>query len=403
MTKQWDSLWINGLLVTGEQDNALIEHGVIAVKAGRIAWIGTVDALRGSPEAMADRIHDIRGRCLTPGFIDCHTHLVYAGNRAQEFERRLKGVSYETIAREGGGIQSTVALTRAASEEELFHQSLPRARALAGSGVTTLEIKSGYGLTLEAELKMLRVARQIGERLGLTIRTTFLGAHTIPAEYRGKAEAYVDLVCNEMLPVIAKEELADSVDVFCESIAFSLAQTERVFSTANKLGLAVKCHAEQLTDSGSAALAARYHALSADHLEHASEASIKSMADAGTVAVLLPGAYYFLRETHLPPVDLLRQYRVPIAIASDCNPGTSPITSMLTIMNMACTLFRLTPMEALQGVTLHAAQALGMAETHGSLRVGKVADFAVWDVADPVELVYYMGMNPLLYVVKRGV
>jgi imidazolonepropionase len=315
---------------------------------------------------------------------------------------RLQGATYESIAKAGGGIQSTVAATRAASEENLLQQSLVRARVLLSSGVTTLEIKSGYGLDLATELKILRVAKQIGDCLPVTVVPTFLGAHALPVEYQHQADKYIDLVCNEMLPAIAQAGLAQAVDVFCEKIGFTLAQTERVFQAAAQLGLGIKCHAEQLSDMGGAGLAARYHAWSVDHLEFLSESSIAALAKAGTVAVLLPGAFYFLRETQLPPIDLLRQYQVPMAIATDCNPGTSPVTSLLLMLNMACTLFKLTPEEALLGVTQHAAKALGLAKTHGSLTVGKVADFAIWDVQHPAELAYQIGLNPLVNVVKAG-
>jgi imidazolonepropionase len=329
--------------------------------------------------------------------------LVYAGNRANEFEARLQGVTYEEIARQGGGIQSTVNATRKASEEELFSQSIIRAQALLNSGVTTLEIKSGYGLDWPTELKILQVAKRIEDTLPITVFKTFLGAHTIPAEYRGKTDQYVDLICDEMIPQIAKEKLASAVDVFCEKIAFNIQQTERIFQAAKANGLGIKCHAEQLSDSGSVMLAAKYKALSVDHLEHASDAGIKAISTSGTVAVLLPGAFYFLRETKLPPIALLRKHRVPMAIATDCNPGTSPIMSLLIMLNMACTIFRLTPNEALAGVTRNAAKALGIETTHGTLTVGKVADFAIWDVEHAAELAYYMGNNPLFQLVKNGV
>lgn len=402
MNNQWDAIWINGSLISCEQNKDLIKQGAIAVKNGKIAWIGKSHDLPASPGQLAAEVHDLQGRCLTPGFIDCHTHLVYAGDRAHEFEQRLEGVSYEEIARQGGGIQSTVKATRAASEEALFQASIKRAKALLASGATTIEIKSGYGLDLETELKILRVAKRIEKNLPLTISTTFLGAHTVPLEYKGKTDDYIDMVCNEMLPAIAKEQLADAVDVFCEKIAFNLAQTERVFKTATQYGLAIKCHSEQLSDSGSAILATKYQARSVDHLEHLSEAGVKALAESNTTAVLLPGAFYFLREKQLPPIDLLRNNQVPIAIASDCNPGTSPIMSLTLILNMACTLFCLTPQEALLGVTRHAAKALGLEQTHGTLSIGKVADFAIWNVIHPVELAYYVGDSPLWKLVKHG-
>ena len=401
MNDQWDALWINGLLATCEQGYGLIEQGAIAVKDGKIAWIGETKAITARDKS-ATQIYDLQGRCLTPGLIDCHTHLIFGGNRAQEFAERLQGVSYEDIARRGGGIQSTVSATRLMSEEELLQVSLQRAKALLASGVTTLEIKSGYGLDLATEIKILRVAKQIETLLPITIYKTFLGAHTLPHEYRDQAEAYLDLVCEEMLPVIAQEKLAEAVDVFCEKIAFNLTQTERVFRAAKQYGLAVKCHAEQLSASGSAALAVKHQALSVDHLEYLSTEGVQILSQANTVAVLLPGAFYFLRETQLPPITALRAHQVPIAIASDCNPGTSPILSLLCIMNMACTLFRLTPEEALLGVTQQAAKALNLHHTHGTLSVGKVADFAIWDVSHPVELAYYLGNHPLWKTVKNG-
>ncbi|OGT45757.1 MAG: imidazolonepropionase [Gammaproteobacteria bacterium RIFCSPHIGHO2_12_FULL_41_20] len=400
--QQWDTLWINGLIATCEQGYGLIAQGAIAVKNGKIAWVGTMQTLPDHPDNLANHVDDMQGRCVTPGLIDCHSHIVYAGNRSNEFEMRLQGISYEEIAKQGGGIQSTVAATRNASEQELLIQSLPRAQALMASGATTIEIKSGYGLNWETEEKMLRVAKCIEEILPVTIYKTFLGAHTIPIEYRDKPNAYVDLICNEMVPLIAKEKLANAIDVFCEKIAFNLQQTERVFKAAQQHGLAIKCHSEQLSDSGSAILAAKYHALSVDHLEHVSDQGVEAIAKSKTVAVLLPGAFYFLRENKLPPIALLRQHGVPIALASDCNPGTSPILSLLLILNMACTLFRLTPQEALQGVTKYAAQALGLQTTHGTLSVGKTADFAIWNINHPAELAYYLGGSPLYSLVKKG-
>lgn len=403
MDKKWDAIWVNGTLAPCEQGYGLLKQGAIAVEGGKIVWIGKMSELPAAPQALAETVHDLKGQCLTPGLIDCHTHLVYAGNRAHEFEQRLQGVTYEEIASQGGGIQSTVTATRAVSEEALFEQSLKRAKALLKSGVTTLEIKSGYGLDWPTELKILRVAKRIEEHLPVTVSKTFLGAHTVPLEYKGKADAYIDLVCNEMIPAIAQEKLADAVDVFCEKIAFTLEQTERVFQAAQKFGLAVKCHAEQLSDSGCAKLAANYHAWSADHLEHLSEDGVLALAQSDTVAVLLPGAFYFLREKKFPPIGLLREHQVPMAIASDCNPGTSPIMSLRLILNMACTLFRLTPEEALIGVTRNAAKALGMGSTHGTLTLGKAADFAVWDIQDLAELAYYMGDHSLRQVVRKGV
>lgn len=401
MNHKWDSLWINATVLTGNVKGEVIAEGAVAVTDGKIAWVGKTNEISDLTNA-ATTLHDVKGGTITPGWVDCHTHLVFAGNRAHEFEKRLEGVSYEDIARMGGGIQSTVSATRAVSEEVLLRQSLPRARALLQSGVTTVEIKSGYGLDFATEAKMLRVARRIGEILPLTVKRTFLGAHTVPLEYHGNTQAYVDRVCEEMIPRVAEEKLADAVDVFCESIAFNIAQTEQVFSAAAKYQLAVKCHGEQLTCSNSAVLAAQHHALSVDHLEYASAEGIRAMAEAGITAVLLPGAYYFLRETQLPPISLMRELNVPIALASDCNPGTSPVTSMLLILNMACTLFRMTPAEALQGVTLNAARALGMQDVIGSISVGKTADMAVWETRSPIELCYYFGYQPLAAIVKSG-
>lgn len=393
MTKRWDGLWVNGCDVN--QDTISI-----AVKDGNVAWVGSV--LPGDPAELAEQVYPLHGKLITPGLVDCHTHLVFAGNRAHEFALRLQGVPYEEIARQGGGIQSTVNATRAASEEALFAESLPRAKALMRSGVTTLEIKSGYGLDLATEEKILRVAKRIAETLPITIKRTFLGAHIIPVEFRDKPDDYVDLVCQEMIPAIARAQLADSIDVFCEKIAFTTDQTEKIFRAAQEHGLALKCHGEQLSCSESAVLAARYQALSVDHLEYASEAGIKAMASAGTVAVLLPGAFYFLREKQLPPLDLLRQHQVKIAVASDCNPGTSPIMSMHLIMNMACTLFRMTPQEVLAAVTTHAAQALGMGATHGQIKEGYAADFAIWNVSSVAELCYFLGNRLLNQLIKAG-
>lgn len=398
----WDAIWTNATLVTCKAGYGLIADAAIAVKNGDIAWIGPMSGLSAAPNALAARVFDVQGRCITPGFIDCHTHLVYAGNRAHEFELRLQGISYEEIAKQGGGIQSTVMATRLASEDELLDQSLLRAKAFLSSGVTTIEIKSGYGLNLDTELKILRVAKKIEERLPLTVKRTFLGAHSIPPEYRGNSTAYIDHICQDMLPVIAKEKMADTVDVFCEKIAFDLSQTEKIFLAAKQNGLYIKCHSEQLSNLESAALAAKYQALSVDHLEHISTAGIKAIAHSGTVAVLLPGAFYFLHETKLPPIDMLRSHNVPIAIATDCNPGTSPVTSLLLILNMACTLFRLTPQEALLGVTVNAAKALGIEKTHGTLTVGKKADLAIWNIRHPAELSYNIGGELLEVLVKNG-
>lgn len=378
----------------------LIEDAALLVEAGRIAWAGPRSELPADQAARCTRQHDAGGALITPGLIDCHTHLVYAGDRAYEFELRLQGASYEDVARAGGGITSTVKATRAATEAELEVQSLKRLRALIAEGVTTLEIKSGYGLALEHERKALRVARALGRAQPIDVRTTFLGAHAVPPEFAGRADDYVDEVIR-MLPVLHAEGLVDAVDAFCERIAFSTAQTERVFEAARALGLPVKLHAEQLSDSGGAQLAARYGAISCDHLEWLSEEGAAAMAAAGSVAVLLPGAFYFLRETKLPPVALLRERGVAMAVSTDCNPGSSPCTSLLLMLNMACTLFRLTPEEALAGVTRHAAKALGLSD-RGVIAAGLRADFVVWDVAHPAQLAYAMGANPRLQTVFEG-
>ncbi|HSY28170.1 MAG TPA: imidazolonepropionase, partial [Burkholderiaceae bacterium] len=347
--------------------------------------------------------HDVGNQWITPGLIDCHTHLVYGGNRADEFALRLAGASYEEIARHGGGIVSTVNSTRAADEDSLFAQSAHRLRALMAEGVTTVEIKSGYGLDLASERKILRVARRLGEQFPITVYTTFLGAHALPPEFQGRADDYIALVCDTMLPDLYAEGLIDAVDVFCENIGFSVAQSERVFETAARLGLPVKMHAEQLSNIGGTQLATRYHALSVDHLEYLNETDIAAMKEAGTVAVLLPGAFYFLREKQLPPLDLLRRYQIPIAIATDSNPGTSPTTSLLLMLNMSCTLFRMTVTEALQGVTTHAARALGKSDKHGLLAPGRRADFAIWAVESLAELAYRCGDNPRSGIVRAGI
>ncbi|MET3132610.1 imidazolonepropionase [Oxalobacteraceae bacterium GrIS 1.11] len=395
----WDALYTNIHLATMVDGYGEIRDAALAVKDGKIAWLGP----RAQAPASACPVLDGEGCWLTPGLIDCHTHIVHAGNRSDEFEARLNGASYEDISRAGGGIMATVRATRAASDEELLRQSLPRVASLLAEGVTTLEIKSGYGLSLESEAKMLRVARRVGQALPVTVATTFLGAHALPPEYAGRADDYIELVCEQMLPALAAEGLVDAVDAFCERIGFSAAQTERVFRAARAHGIPVKLHAEQLSDQGGAELVARYAGLSADHLEHLSEAGIAAMARHGTVAVLLPGAYYFLRDTRPPPVAALRAAGVALAVATDCNPGTSPMTSLLLAMNMACTLWRLTPLEALAGCTIHAARALGMQTHIGSLAVGKRADFALWQITRPADLSYAIGFNPCRAVVNAGV
>tara|TARA_R110000868_G_scaffold175243_1_gene412195 strand:+ start:755 stop:1954 length:1200 start_codon:yes stop_codon:yes gene_type:complete len=370
----------------------LVKNGAVALRDGKIAWAGPETDL---PASYADwPREDLGGRLITPALVDCHTHIVFGGNRAREFELRLEGASYEEVARAGGGIVSTVTATRAASEDELVSDALPRVDALLAEGVATIEIKSGYGLDIETELRMLRAARRIGRERPIRVRTSFLGAHAVPAEYKDRADAYIDEVCLPALTKSAEEGLVDAVDGFCEGIAFSPAQIERVFERAKELDLPVKLHAEQLSDLGGTALAARYGALSADHLEYLGADGIAAMAESGTVAVLLPGAFYTLRETQLPPVQALRDAGVPMAIATDCNPGSSPLTSLLLGMNMACTLFRMTPEEALAGTTRIAAQALGLGDA-GTIEAGKRADLAIWNVKEPAELAYRIGFNPL--------
>jgi imidazolonepropionase len=399
-----DSIWINVHLATMTQTTpcGAVKNGALAVAGEQIVWIGKEDELPADLKSSAADVYDGDGAWITPGLVDCHTHLVYAGSRAREFELRLQGATYEEIARQGGGIRSTVSATRQADEESLFGQSAPRLRALLQEGVTTVEIKSGYGLDLETELRMLRVARTLGENFPVTVMPTFLGAHALPPEYEGRDDDYIDFVCNQVLPQIAARNLAVAVDAFCENIGFTPAQTERVFKAAKKLGLAIKLHADQLTDLQGAALAARYQALSADHLEYISEQGVQAMAKNDTVAVLLPGAFYFLRETQKPPVDLLRRYGVPIALSTDCNPGSSPTVSLLLMLNMACTFFGLTAEEALAGVTRNGAAALGLEEKIGTLEPGKDADFVVWDIPEPAELAYRIGGNPMQHVVRKG-
>jgi imidazolonepropionase len=382
------------------QPYGLIEDAALVVDGETITWVGPRKDLPADVLARCTARHDAGGALITPGLIDCHTHLVYGGDRAHEFELRLNGASYEDIARAGGGIASTVKATRAASAQQLQAQSEPRLKQLIAEGVTTLEIKSGYGLALAHERKTLSVARALAQSHAVDIRTTFLGAHAVPPEFAGRTDAYVGAVL-EMLPLLHAEGLVDAVDAFCERIAFSTAQTERVFAAAKALGIPVKLHAEQLSDSGGAQLAARYGAISCDHLEWLSPEGAQAMAAAGTVAVLLPGAFYFLRETRLPPVALLREQRVPMAISTDCNPGSSPCTSLLLMLNMACTLFRLTPEEALAGVTRHAAAALGLRD-RGVLAEGKRADFVLWGVQRPAELSYALGANPRLQTIFKG-
>ncbi len=388
-----DLLLTNATLATMTPDTpyGLIENAALAVKDGRIAYAGPMAELPGGASKAS---RDLGGALVTPGLIDCHTHLVYAGERATEFEARLLGKSYEEIARTGGGILSTVRATRAASEDELVEAALPRLDALIGEGLTTIEIKSGYGLTLEDEMKMLRAAHRLGKERPVRVKTTLLAAHALPPEFNS-ADDYITYVCDEIMPAIHAERLADAVDGFCEGVGFSPAQIERVFEKATALGLRVKLHAEQLSDLGGAKLAAKYSALSADHLEYLKPEDANALATAGTVAVLLPGAFYFLRETKLPPVDALRRAGVSMALATDCNPGTSPMTSLLLAMNMGCTLFRMTPEEALAGVTRNAAKALGIDDA-GTLAPGQRADLAIWRACHPAELAYGIGANPLV-------
>jgi len=398
----WDLLLTDVNIATmaaNGEPYGIIENAALAIAAGKIAWLGSADDV---PPADIRETRSLGGRWLTPALIDCHTHLVFGGNRASEFEQRLKGISYEEIARAGGGIMSTVNATRAADSDELLGSARKRIQALQAEGVATIEVKSGYGLDVENELRLLKVIRELGEECGLTIRSTFLGAHAVPPEYKGNTDQYVDLVANEMLPAVSQGQLADAVDAYCERIAFSTEQVARIFAAATDLGLAVKLHADQLSDGGGAELAASFNALSADHLEYTPDKGIRALADAGTVAVLLPGAFLTLRETQLPAVDQLRGNNVAIAIATDCNPGTSPLCSLRTTMTLATSLFRLTPEECLAGVTRNAAAALGLCEDRGTLENGKRADIAVWDIGHPRELSYWIGMNELSELLVAG-
>ncbi|KJZ50200.1 imidazolonepropionase [Pseudomonas marginalis] len=395
------TLWQHCHVATMAQGKySIIEDAALVTAGSLIEWVGPRSQV---PTADYAQVHDLQGAWVTPGLIDCHTHTVFGGNRSGEFEQRLEGVSYAEIAAKGGGIASTVRATRAATEDELFASAEKRLRSLLRDGVTTVEIKSGYGLDLVNERKMLRVARRLGEALPVSVRATCLAAHALPPEYKDRADDYIDHICTEMLPALAAEGLVDAVDAFCEYLAFSTEQVERVFKVAQQLGLPVKLHAEQLSSLHGSSLAARYHALSADHLEFMTEEDAIAMAASGTVAVLLPGAFYFLRETQLPPMEALRKHGVKIAIASDLNPGTSPALSVRLMLNMACTLFRMTPEEALAGATQHAATALGMGDTHGSLEVGKVADFVAWQIDRPADLAYWLGGELDKRVVRHGV
>ncbi len=397
------TLWHNTRLATLAHDSdwGLVDNGALLVQSGRLAWVGPLQDMPATLRRQATAEVDLGGALVTPGLVDCHTHLVYGGHRAREFEMRLQGASYEEIARAGGGIRSTVAATRAASDAQLLEGASRRARALLAEGVTSIEIKSGYGLSLDDERRCLSIARAIGRELPLSVSTSYLAAHALPPEFEGRADAYVDAVCAWM-PALHAEGLIDAVDAFCENIGFTPAQTRRVFEAARTLGLPVKLHAEQLSDQGGAALAAEFGALSCDHLEWLSPQGIAAMRQSGTVAVLLPGAFYYLRETRLPPVAGLREAGVPIALATDHNPGSSPGLSLLLMINMACTLFRMTPLEAVLGVTAHGARALGL-QDRGRLVAGNRADFAAWDLQHPHELAYWFGHNPCRRIVAGGI
>ncbi|MBO9651898.1 MAG: imidazolonepropionase [Variovorax sp.] len=397
-----DGVWRHVRIAPGALagDQAIEGDAAIVVAQGKIAWIGAGNSVPADFAALPR--FDGRDALVSPGLVDCHTHLVYGGQRANEFAMRLAGATYEEVAKAGGGIVSSVRATREADEDTLYAQAARRLEQLLAEGVCAIEIKSGYGLALEHERKQLRVARRLGEAYGVTVRTTFLGAHALPPEYADRSSDYIDRVCQEMLPALASDGLVDAVDVFCERIAFSLEETERVFHAAKKLGLPVKLHAEQLSDMGGAALAARYGALSCDHIEHLSADGIAAMREAGTTAVLLPGAYYTLRDTHLPPIDALRAAGVPMAVSTDHNPGTSPALSLLLMANMACTLFRLTVPEAIAGITRHAARALGLQDTHGAIGVGRPANFVLWQLRDIAELAYWFGQQPGRTIVRQG-
>lgn len=397
---QWDSLWLGATLATMQQGKySLIEQGALAVKNGHIAWLGESKDL---PDYQAEHTYQLEGGIITPGLVDCHTHLVFGGNRANEFEMRLNGATYQEIAKAGGGIASSVNATRAASVSELVASAQKRLNSLMADGVTTVEIKSGYGLNAKTEVAMLQAAKVLLDQNPVDVKTTCLAAHALPPEFAGRADDYIDYVCADILPKVAQLGLADAVDAFCEGIGFSVAQTQRYFDAAKALGLPVKLHAEQLSSLGGTAMAAGYRALSADHLEYVTEEDVKAMAESGTVAVILPGAFYVLRETQKPPIALFRQYGVPMAIATDANPGTAPVLSLRLMMNMACTLFGMTPEEALAGATIHAAQALGVAHQVGSLEVGKDANFVHWDVESPGELSYWLGGQWVKHRVYQG-
>ena len=399
----WDLLLTDARVATmrdGDVAYGAIDDGAVAISEGTIAWVGPQSEL---PNNDAGETRSLRRQWITPALIDCHTHLVFGGDRAAEFEQRLQGASYEDIALSGGGIMSTVRATRAESHDQLFESAMQRARALACDGVATIEIKSGYGLDIDNEIKMLEVARRIGDETELTIKTTLLAAHTVPTEFDGNAEGYIDLICERLLPVVAERGLADAVDAYCESIAFTPEQVARVFTRARELGLPLKLHADQLSDFGGAGLAAKFDALSADHLEHASPSGIRAMSQAGTIAVLLPGAFVTLNQEQLPPVDEMRTHNISIAVATDCNPGTSPLTSVRESMALASRVFGLTPEETLAGTTRVAARALGLGEDRGTLEIGKRADIAIWNVEHPRDLSYWLGTQPLssLFIAGR--
>lgn len=403
--KIWDSLWVDATIATCNEhsnDYGLLSHGALAIKDGKIAWVGSYENLPDDPKKLADVVRSLAGRCITPGLIDCHTHLVYAGTRSHEFSMRLHGATYQQIAQAGGGILATVQATRDASHKELYLQSAKRLQNMLQNGVTTVEIKSGYGLNQAAEIKQLEVIKNLSENFPLTLCPTFLGAHALPPEYSDQKDAYVDFICHEMIPIIAEAKLATAVDAFCETIGFTIQQVEKIFLAAKQWNLSVKLHAEQLSDSKGALLATQYKALSVDHLEYLQDEDIKALANSKTVVVLLPGAFYFLRETKFPPIKKLREYKVPIAIATDCNPGTSPTTSLPLMMNMACVLWRFTPEESLRGVTINATKALGLTSQYGSLEIGKMADFVVWDLDHPDQLCYQFGLHFNKEVIKHG-
>jgi len=388
-------------MTEGSEGYGVIKNAALAIAGGKIAWLGKADELPSYNNVNLELI-DAEGAWLTPGLIDCHTHIVYGGNRANEFELRLQGASYEEIANAGGGIVSTVKATRESDEASLYLEALKRLKAMINQGVTTVEVKSGYGLDTKTEIKMLNVAKMLEEKMPVTVKKTFLGAHALPVEFKDQPDKYINLVCSEMLPEAHKLGLVDAVDVFCEGIGFTAEQTEQVFSMAQSLNIPVKVHAEQLSNIGGTLTASKYGALSSDHIEFLDEDGIQAMKASGMVAVLLPGAFYFLRETQLPPIELLRKHNVPMAIATDSNPGSSPISSIQLMLNMACTLFRLTPAEAIAGVTCHGASALGLHESKGQLIVGFDADLALWDIQQPAELCYQFGVNPLKTLIQNG-